>query len=145
MDTIKIKFKKLNDSAKIPTKGSDGAAAFDLYAISCNIVNESEYGYVEYGTGLTVEIPDGYVGKIYPRSSISKTGMILSNSVGIIDSDYRGEIRFRFKMIPGSAMYYVGDRIGQMLIEKVIPVEWIEVSELNESNRGTGGFGSTGK
>lgn len=83
---MKIKIKKNHKDSIIPTYGSIGAACFDLTSISCKIVDEGGHGYVEYDTGLAFSIPKGYVGLLYPRSSISKTGMILSNSVGVIDS-----------------------------------------------------------
>lgn len=140
-----VKLQRLNELANIPTKASEHAAAFDLFATSINIVNETGYGYIEYGTGWAMEIPVGYVGKLYPRSSISKTGLILANSVGIIDPDYRGEIMFRYKWIPNAHKYAVGDRIGQIRIEKTIPTTWELVETLSETLRGSGGFGSTDK
>ena len=140
---VKVKF--LNELAKMPERAYDYAAAWDLYATSKKIVDNKDHGYVEYGTGLAIEIPIDYVGKIYARSSISKTGLILANHVGIIDPDYRGEIIFRFKWVPGTAMYEVGDKIGQFRLEKTNPIVWQKVDELSDTNRGEGAFGSSGK
>ena len=139
--TVVVKFKKLTDTAKIPTRQSEHAAGFDLYATSYKFVDGC---YVEYGTGIALEIPHGYVGKLYPRSSISNTGLILANSVGIIDSDYRGEIKFRFKPFSDNNYYTVGDRIGQIIIEKLESVKFVESNTLSQTVRDNNGFGSTG-
>ena len=141
----KIKVKKLDPNAKLPKFSTEGAVGADLVATSRRIVEEAGYGYVEYGTGLAFEPEDGYWLEIVPRSSLSKTGLILSNSVGVIDTDYRGEVSFRFKYIPGTAAYQVGDRIGQIIIRKHIPAEFEEVEDLTETERGSGGYGSTGR
>ena len=140
-----VNIKLLNDAAKMPERAYEDAAAWDLYATSRTIVENNDYGYIEYGTGIAVEIPSGYVGKIFPRSSISKTGLILANHVGLIDPDYRGEIIFRFKWVPGTAYYEVGDKIGQFRLEQTTPVFWVKVDELSETVRGDGAFGSSGK
>lgn len=116
----------------------------DLTAISETIVEEGGYGYIEYGTGLAFEIPETHVMLIYPRSSISNKGLILSNSVGVVDSDYRGEVKFRFKWIKGSNKYNVGDRVGQFMIIPRPIIDLEEVEELSTTERGDGGFGSTG-
>lgn len=100
-----------------------------------------------YGTGLAVEIPEGYVGLLFPRSSISKKGLTLANSVGVIDSGYRGEIMFKFAITSDrprkNSVYEVGDRIGQLIIMPYPKIEFV-TGELTESERGVGGFGSTG-
>jgi dUTP pyrophosphatase len=97
-------------------------------------------------TGIAIEIPEGYYGMIVPRSSISKTGLILSNSCGTIDCGYVGPITFKFLIINNSqTQYESGDRIGQIIIRKLEDVEFIEVDELGDSERGAGGFGSTGR
>lgn len=140
---MQIKLKKLSNKAVIPFKGTEGSAGFDLTAISMNVVNEDSFGYIEYGTGLAISIPDHYVGLIFPRSGISKTGLILSNSVGVIDSDYRGEIKFRFKYVAGSDYYNIGDRIGQLIIVKLPVITFKEVEDLDSTERNEGGFGST--
>ncbi len=98
-----------------------------------------------YGTGLSIEIPEGYVGLIFPRSSICKTTMTLTNSVGVIDSGYRGELKAIFRLTgPHEMDYKIGDRIGQLMIVPIPTVEIEEVTELSTSIRGTGGFGSSG-
>lgn len=142
---MKVRFKKLNENAVVPAYSKPGDAGLDLTATSKELTNNPQYGFLEYGTGLAVEIPEGHVGLIFPRSSISDTGLILSNSVGVIDSGYRGEIKFRFKHIPGTADYNVGDRVGQLIILPYPSIETEEATELNSSERGEGGFGSSGK
>ena len=142
---MKVKFKKLNPNAIVPSYSKPGDAGLDLTATSKDYLNNTKYGFTEYGTGLAVEIPEGYVGLLFPRSSISNTGLILANSVGVIDSGYRGEIKFRFKYIPDTADYDIGDRIGQLIILPYPSIETEEVEELNSTERGEGGFGSSGK
>jgi dUTP pyrophosphatase len=140
---MKVKFKKLNSDAVIPSYAIVGDAGLDLTSTSRTI----ESDYVEYGTGLAVEIPEGYVGLIFPRSSVTKYRMMLKNSVGIIDSGYRNEIKFRFYSTDPnrSSMYNIGDRIGQMIIMPYPSIEPEECFELSSSDRGLGGYGSTGK
>lgn len=144
---MNIKVKKLVKEAVLPKYAKDGDAAVDLTAISKSEVldNEGGFGYIQYGTGLAFEIPKGFVGLIFPRSSISNTGLILSNSVGVIDSGYRGEVGARFKYIPKTKDYNIGDRIAQMIIMPIPDVQFEEVEELSDSERGEGGFGHTGK
>lgn len=139
-----IKIKKLNDSSVLPTRGTTNSAGMDLTAISKEVVDNGKHGYVNYGTGLAFAIPEGHVGLLFPRSSISKTGLILSNSVGVIDSDYRGEVTMRFKHIKDTDDYNIGDRIGQLVIIPYPQVTFEEVSELDETVRGACGYGSTG-
>lgn len=139
---MKIKFKKLDQLAHIPNYAQVGDAGMDLKAVSLTVLS----GFWEYGTGLALEIPLGYVGLVFPRSSISKTDHSLRNSVGVIDAGYRGEIKLRMSSpVLGSDCYGIGDRIGQLLILKLPWVEIEEVKELSPSSRGEGGFGSTGK
>lgn len=138
-----VKIKKLDSKAVTPAYAKAGDAAVDLTAISLSKVDKDEFGYLEYGTGLAIEIPKGYVGLLFPRSSISNSGLILTNSVGVIDSGYRGEIKFRFKHIPDTSFYKVGDRIGQLIIMPYPQIEFEEVQELSSTERGEGGFGST--
>lgn len=142
---MKVRFKKLDPNAIVPAYSKPGDAGLDLTATSKNLVDAGKYGYVEYGTGLAVEIPEGYVGLIFPRSSISNTGLILSNSVGVVDSGYRGEIKFRFKWIKDTTDYNVGDRVGQLIILPYSSIETEEAEELSSTERGEGGFGSSGK
>lgn len=144
---MQVKIKKLNDKAVIPQYATSGSAGLDLVAVEEKIVIDGLNTYVEYKTGLAVEIPEGYCGLLMSRSSItSNTTLILGNSVGLIDSDYRGEITFRFKPLVrvGAKKYKVGDRIGQLLIIPYPKVELVEATELSDTKRGSGGYGSTG-
>lgn len=137
---IKVKIKRLSENAKLPTKAHPTDAGYDLYASSCHY----EDGMLHYGTGVAVEIPAGYVGLVFPRSSIANTHLTLSNSVGVIDSGYRGEIKAKFRK-GGSRGYNVGDRIAQLIIMPYPEVTFEEVDELSESDRGVGGYGSSGR
>jgi dUTP pyrophosphatase len=141
MDKIKLKIKKLDDRASIPSYAKKGDAGIDLVATT----TMSNGYFVEYGTDLAIELPKGYVGYIFPRSSISNTDHYLRNSVGVIDSGYRGEIKVRMS-IPalGAKNYKNGDKIAQLIIMKLPWVDIEEVEELSETDRGEGGFGSTG-
>ncbi len=140
---MKVKIKRLVEHAVTPSYANAGDAGLDLTAIYIKVEDHNTYGYYEYGTGIAVEIPEGYVGLVFPRSSISKTGMLLSNSVGVIDSSYRGEIKLRYKYINGTKSYEVGDRVAQLIILPYPTIEFEEVEELSDSERGEGGFGST--
>lgn len=143
MKTVSVKFKKLDPKAVIPKYAKRGDAGLDLTATNAS---DNEI-YYEYNTGLSVQIPEGYVGLIFPRSSISNYHLSLSNAVGVIDSGYRGEIKFRFKKTntgPAANYYKVGDRIGQLIIMPYPLVLIEEVTELDDSARGNGGFGSSG-
>ena len=141
---MKVRIKRLSENAVIPTYANPGDAGLDLVATYVKVEDHNKYGFFEYGTGLAVEIPEGYIGLIFPRSSISKTGMMLANAVGVIDSSYRGEIKLRFKYISGTNSYEVGDRVAQLIILPYPIVEFEEVQELSETQRSSGGFGSTG-
>ena len=152
-----------------PIKGTEFSAGYDLKATS-----KKDFGdYIEYGTGLFVEIPEGYYGKIVSRSSVtSKTDLILGNGSGVIDSDYRGEIKFQFRRVFTSRTFFryvknviknlfkgdfnlnnaskyreyeIGDRVGQIIIQKYEDVNWNNLNILSETKRGKEGFGSTGK
>ena len=138
---MKVKIKKIHHAAVIPTYAKDGDAGMDLVITSIITRNE---GDVTYGFGIALEIPKGFVGLVFPRSSIRKTDLILSNSVGVIDSGYRGEIQATFKRT-GLTKYAVGDRGAQIMIIPHPTIEFNEVSELSNTERGEGGFGSTGK
>lgn len=140
MHSLNVKIKRLSSTAKLPTKAHATDAGYDLYASSCHY----EDGMLHYGTGVAVEIPAGYVGLVFPRSSIANTHLTLSNSVGVIDSGYRGEIKAKFRK-GGSKGYKVGERIAQLIIMPYPEVTFEEVDELSESDRGTGGYGSSGK
>lgn len=150
---MQINFKKLNSRAVMPRKAHATDAGFDLTATSMEI---DEYGNFSYGTGIAVEIPEGYVGLLFPRSSNCKQNLILTNGVGVCDSGYRGEIFFKFKIAIGVTenedemdeeleTYGIGDRIGQLIIMPIPAIEFIETDKLSDSDRGAGGYGSTGK
>lgn len=137
---MQVKIKKLHENAVIPQYAKKGDAGLDLTATSLAIQG---YNYV-YGTGLAVEIPEGHVGLLFPRSSISKTGMWQTNSVGVIDSGYRGEIKVVLRTDGTHAeAYKVGERIAQLIIVPYPKIELLEVGELSDTDRGEGGFGST--
>ena len=163
MRNMRVKIKKTHPDAVIPKYAKAGDAGLDLTATS---MYYDEYGNICYGTGLAFEIPEGYVGLIFPRSSICKEQLLLSNAVGVIDSGYRGEVSFKFKpsmaldnrqcvkadaeklwsiAVRQNDIYKVGDRIGQMIIMPYPSVEFEEVEELSETERGEGGYGSSGK
>jgi len=142
---MQVRVKKLHADAVIPAYGKPGDAGLDLTATS---IAKDSYGNVVYGTGLAIEIPEGYVGLIFPRSSNSKTDLYLTNHVGVVDSGYRGEIMFKFRANPSlinAVIYQVGDRVGQLIIIPYPQIELVEADELSNSERGDGGFGSTGK
>lgn len=151
---MEVRIKKLYKDSILPTKAHASDAGYDLYAHSKSYDND---GNVVYGSGVAMEIPKGYVGLVFPRSSNAKKDLILSNSVGVIDSGYRGEISFKFKpsnviekpdlaYIPESiSKYEVGDRIGQVIIMPYPEIEFVECDELSESERMCGGYGSTGR
>ena len=142
--TMIVNVKKLNDKATLPARAHDTDAGFDLTATS---VVEKD-GMVVCGTGLAFEIPVGYVGLIFPRSSIAKTSLQMSNCVGVADSGYRGEIICKFRKCCGgpiNLIYEVGERIAQIIIMPFPEVSFKESEALSDSPRGANGFGSTGK
>lgn len=141
---MKIQFKKLHPQAVKPTFSKPGDAGADLTATSIDL---SRYGQVVYGTGIAVEIPEGMVGLVFPRSSVRNKDLIMSNSVGVIDSGYRGEIMATFNLTNQNEscdIYNIGDRIGQLVIIPVPLTQFTEVQELSETARGDSGHGSTG-
>ena len=152
---MKVNVKKLDSNAVVPTYAKHGDAGMDLTATS-KWYDES--GNVCYGTGLAFEIPNGFAGFLFPRSSNTKKDLILGNSVGVIDSGYRGEVVLKFKAIDTQYLqdgkltflkrdfmkeYSIGDRIGQIVIMPVPQIEFNVVDELSTTDRGVGGFGST--
>ncbi len=137
---MQVKVKRLHPDAAIPTYAEPGSAGLDLTAISCGVTDD----FMEYDTGLAFEIPKGYVGLLFPRSSISKTGHSLANAVGVIDSSYRGPVKLRMRYKEGKKHYIVGEKVGQLVIIPYPQIELLEVDALNHSARGFGGFGSTG-
>ena len=138
-----IKVKKLHPDAVIPAYAKEGDAAMDLTAVSEEWNEDNTV--VTYDTGLAMEIPKGFVGLLFPRSSVFKTTLALANSVGVIDSGYRGPIKFKFRYLEEGDVYEVGERVGQIMIMPVWVINFKEVDELSDSDRGEGGFGSTGK
>jgi len=143
---MKVNFKKTHELAVTPAYAKSGDACMDLYAVS---VDCDAKGNIVYNTGIAMEIPEGHVGLLFPRSSISKTSMMLRNSVGVIDSGYRGEIKLKFKsfgsLTPDKTdIYGPGDRVGQIMLIERPDIQFEEVEELSTTERGTGGFGSTG-
>lgn len=141
---MKINIKKLHPDAVIPKYAKEGDAGMDLVITS---IIDSTTEDVTYGFGISLEIPEGFMGLVFPRSSVRKQSLILSNSVGVIDSGYRGELQATFKKTDGnySKKYDLGDRGAQIIIMPVPYVNFIEVGELSSTERGEGGFGSTGK
>ena len=143
---MQLKFKKLSENAVIPAKAHTTDAGLDITATSITTqINECGQLMLVYHTDLAVEIPKGYVGLLFPRSSIYKKSLAQTNSVGVIDSGYRGEIMAVFKattdVIP--AVYKAGDRFAQLVIVPIPEVEVVEAEELSESDRGENGYGSS--
>lgn len=144
---LPIKIKLVHPDAKKPRYAKPGDAGMDVFAVS---IDEND-DYIEYDTGFALEIPQGYVGLLFPRSSNSKKDLLLANSCGIIDSGYRGTCRLRFKRVTNDrkklhhTKYDVGDAVGQIMILPYPEVCFEEVDELASSERGENGFGSTGK
>ena len=140
-----MRFKKLTTTAITPTRGTPGAAGLDLYSgTECLVVS---YKTEMVGTGVAVEIPEGYVGLLFLRSSIGKMGVALANGVGVIDSDYRGEVQLCLTYAHDMGGHHIrqGERIAQLVVIPAPTFDLIEVDELPETQRGTGGFGSTGR
>lgn len=161
-----IKVKKLFNDAMLPTKAHASDAGADLYAHSRTF---DVHGNAVYGTGIAIEVPEGHVGLLFPRSSNSKKALRLTNCVGVLDSGYRGEVMFKFrsdiirislwqriKRLFGfhtyadvcyleNQIYEVGDRIGQLIVMPYPQVEFVEAEELSTTERGAGGYGSSGK
>ncbi len=159
---IRINYKKLVPEAKEPFKKFGIDAGFDLFCTSIKETSE----YIQYNTGIAFEIPEGYVGLVFPRSSVTKYDLMLKNSVGVIDATYRGEIMCRFTPIVNGNLkdilidresgaytfqwdkdnqYKVGDRIAQIVFVEIPKVALLETKELSSTERGKGGFGHTGK
>lgn len=142
---MEIRFKKLSETAVAPFQGSKFAAGFDLTVDELEFSNDQ----IKYNSNIAVEIPEGYVGLLFPRSSVYKHHILLTNSVGVIDSDYRGPIKAVFQReeairckISG---YRVGERFAQLIIVQNPSVKYIESDTLSETERGDKGYGSTGK
>ena len=144
---MKIQIKKLKDNAVIPTRGSMEAAGYDLYAAIDEPVTIPPHETVKIGTGLAIAVPQGYFGAIFARSGLAaKQGLRPANCVGVADSDYRGEyIVALHNDTDEKRIIEPGERIAQLVVMPYLTVEFDEVEELSETERGTGGFGSTGK
>lgn len=142
---IDLKIKKLSDNAVIPSYGSASAAGADLYSAEGEIVIKAGETKLVH-TGLAMEIPEGYVGLIYARSGIAtKRGLAPANKVGVIDSDYRGEIMVSiYNHSSETHTIAAGERVAQIVITPYLTVNFIEADELDDTARGSGGFGSTG-
>jgi dUTP pyrophosphatase len=140
---MKVKIKKLDSDAVIPSYAKIGDAGMDL--VATNILSNTTFD-ITYALGIALEIPEGFVGLVFPRSSIRKYDLLLSNSVGVIDSGYRGEIQATFKKTNGldSFKYNTGERGAQIVILPYPQIKMVESTELSDSDRGEGGFGSTG-
>jgi dUTP pyrophosphatase len=146
-----VKIKKLNEFAELPAYSKHGDAGMDL---TCTEVYLDSSGCYVYKTGLAIEIPDGFMGLVFPRSSNAKKSLVLTNSVGVIDSGYRGEIMLKFKPnyqyflqsdeLKNEQIYLKGERVGQLIILPYPTIEWEVVDELSNSDRGDGSYGSTG-
>lgn len=149
--SLKVRVKKLHPNAVIPKYAKTGDAGLDLVCVAKEELEKTPSGHkvVVLRTGLSFEIPEGYVGLIFPRSSVSKKDVRLSNSVGVIDSGYRGEVMAKFDILPGSrpqyeGTYNEGERCMQMIILPYPQIELLEAENLTNSDRGEGGFGSSG-
>lgn len=146
---LNVKIKKLHEKAVIPKYAKPGDAAVDLTAVSYSI--NTFTGQVTYNLGIALEIPDNHVALLFPRSSICNKKLSLSNAVGVIDAKFRGELKAIFNVkgsyLPSSPedIYIEGDRVCQMIIIPYPQIHFEEVEELSETERGTGGHGSTGR
>jgi dUTP pyrophosphatase len=143
---MKLKYKKLTEKAVTPTKAHDTDAGFDLTVSSITTeLGEDGQLIIVFHTGISIELPDNYVGLVYPRSSIYKKSLYFTNSVGVIDSGYRGELIIRAKtntnVVP--SVYKEGDRFAQLIIIPLPQITLEESEQLTETDRGTDGFGST--
>ena len=139
---LQVKFKKISDNTIVPSRGSLDAACYDVYAHSIT----SDNGKVVVGLGFKTEIPKGYKAVLVPRSNLTKHHWVMNNSVGIIDSDYRGEWMCIFTATKEDQdfPYAVGDRVAQFYLDEVYNIAFLEVTALSDTTRGDGGFGSTG-
>lgn len=154
---MKLQFKKIHTNASIPKQASEFAGGWD---VTVTEIIQKEEDLVICKLGFALGIPKGHKLTLVPRSSLTKTRWILQNSPGLGDADFKGEYQFRFRALPSGIEidsttgipflqypefpYQVGDRVGQVYLEEVIPIEFEEVEELESSVRGNGGFGSTG-
>lgn len=144
---MKIRFKKVNQLAKLPSRGSEKAAGYDLYAAIAEPIIIPSHGTVMVDTGLQFEIPEGYFAAIFARSGIAaKEGIRPANCVGVCDSDYRGNYTVALHNDSGTDRTVTpGERIAQMVVLPFLSVTFEETDKLSDTERGAGGFGSTGK
>ena len=145
---MEVKIKKTRKDAIIPTYAKPGDAGMDLYAVDYEY-DASQQNHI-YNTGIALEIPEGYVGLVFPRSSNRKTECYMTNHVGVIDSGYRGTVYVTFKnrdeeSLLAAAPYGIKDKIAQLIIMPYPHIELVEVDKLSETERGEGGHGSTGR
>ena len=142
-----LKVKKLDDKAVLPTYGTEFSAGADLYALTDTAVSIPPHTTAMIGTGLSLEIPVGYCGLIFARSGLaSKRGLAPANKVGVIDADYRGEVKVALhNHTDKEATVEAGERIAQLAIVPFLKAEFTEADELSDTVRGEGGFGSTGR
>lgn len=144
---MELKIKRLTEDAILPIRAHKGDAGIDLTCTTITQeINECGQLSIIYHTGLAMEIPEGYVGLLFPRSSISNKSLMLTNSVGVIDSGYRGEVMAKMRsttdVVP--AIYKPGEKFAQLVLVPIPEYTIAEVAELSETERGEGGFGSTG-
>lgn len=137
-------YKILNENALAPRFAKAGDAGADLVAVTKELRKDGKQ--VVYGTGIAMEIPMGHVGLVFPRSSVRNYDLVLSNSVGVIDSGYRGEIMVTFNLLDDdhSVMYDLGEKVAQIVIVPIPKIDYIKAIQLSDSERGEGGHGSTG-
>lgn len=134
---------KARPGVRLPVRMTPGAIGYDVKAVE-HWIDRSDQIYC-YSTGISIELPNGVACLCLPRSSVSKTGLALCNSLGLIDADYRGEIVFKFYRVGGGQAYRVGDRVGQLVFVPYVWPEFESVDKLSETWRGDGGYGSTGR
>lgn len=140
---VDVKIRKVHPDAVLPKRAHPTDAGMDVTAISMEMTED----YIEYDTGLQFQLPAGYVMLIFPRSSNSKKDLLLCNSVGVLDAGYTGNLKFRFKLTTEGyteKIYNPGDKIGQIVILPYPEINFIETENFDETDRGSGGFGSTG-
>ena len=146
-EPVEVRFTRIHADAQAPSRGSDRAAGWDLRNVEQTTVHKG--GSVRVHTGLIVAIPAGFEGQMRARSSLAEKGLILPNAPGTIDADYRGELQVLLTWIGEGDSFTIpaGERIAQLVINRVPEVEFVEVSEdeLGQTDRGGGGFGSTGR
>lgn len=138
---MKVNIQKLHPKAVTPMYANSTDAGMDITCVSFDVCEN----IITYKTGIAMEIPSGYVGLLFPRSSVYKQCLQLANSVGVVDSGYRGEIMFKYRITSDGSFYNIGERVGQIVIMPYPKVEFNLVESLTDSDRGQGGFGSTGK